>query len=118
MLASLALIGVLLTAPSYSLIEKDEVKQMPGYEGNMPSKQYSGMLEVPNTGDVQRYYHYWLVQSETEPEDAPVVVTCYTLFVYIRFCADVVSILHSFGSMAVQVRHHFWDISLSKDHSI
>lgn len=45
---------------------------MPGYNGTLPSKQYSGMLMVPTTNP-QRYYHYWLVTSEQDPTNAPVV---------------------------------------------
>ena len=58
--------------PTQSAIASDEIKSMPGYNGTLPSKQYSGMLMVPNTNP-QRYYHYWLVTSEQDPEKAPVV---------------------------------------------
>merc|ERR1719410_3387435 len=72
MLSSLFVIGALLISLSHSLIAKDEVKSIPGYDGNMPSKQYSGMLKVPNTSP-ERFYHYWLVEPEQAPTDAPVV---------------------------------------------
>jgi len=55
---------------SRAAITADEITNLPGYNGTLPSKQYSGMLTVPNT---PRHYHYWLVQSENEPDKAPIV---------------------------------------------
>ena len=42
-------------APAY---EKDEVKALPGWDGALPSRHFSGYLQVP--GDYgNKYYHYW-----------------------------------------------------------
>ena len=75
----LSLILPLFVIPSLGVIESDEVTEMPGYNGTLPSKQYSGMLMVPNT-DPERFYHYWLVQSENDPDNDPIVVEY--IFVY------------------------------------
>eukprot|EP01083_Nonionella_stella_P293009 996521_1 len=71
-MASLLLCVSLLLKVSHGLVSSDEIEALPGYNGTLPSKQYSGMLQVPNTSP-QRYYHYWLVTSETNPASAPVV---------------------------------------------
>eukprot|EP01083_Nonionella_stella_P059754 156426_1 len=71
-MSALLLCVSLLLKISHGLVSSDEIKSLPGYNGTLPSKQYSGMLQVPNTSP-QRYYHYWLVTSESNPTSAPVV---------------------------------------------
>jgi hypothetical protein len=52
-------------------IDADEVKSLPGFAGDLPSKHYSGYLEVP--GDMgSKFYHYWFVESEGAPKTDPV----------------------------------------------
>ena len=63
---------ILLVNDVFGVIEKDEVKSLPGYEGKLPSKQYSGYLKIPNVSP-NRYYHYWLVLSENKPSTDPIV---------------------------------------------
>ena len=87
--------------PSESAITADEIKSMPGYNGTLPSKQYSGMLMVPNTNP-QRYYHYWLVTSEQDPANAPVVVMYQNVSLSDNLITQYILISHSFGSMEDQ----------------
>ena len=54
-----------LCAPS-----SDEISTLPGWDGELPSKQYSGYLDVSNT----KHYHYWFIECEKNPKDAPVVL--------------------------------------------
>ena len=49
--------------------EDDEIVALPGWEGKLPSSQYSGYL----TADTSKL-HYWLVESEEMPESSPVVL--------------------------------------------
>jgi hypothetical protein len=53
----------------------DEVKSLPGWEGPLPSKHYSGYLDVGlKTGEKKDIHiHYWLSESEGSPETDPVV---------------------------------------------
>ena len=49
----------------------DEVTQLPGWEGPLPSKQYSGYLAV---GDGTRHLHYYVTESEADPSSDPVTL--------------------------------------------
>ena len=46
-----------ISAPAY---EKDEVKALPGWDGALPSRHFSGYLQASPT----KRLHYYLVQSE------------------------------------------------------
>ena len=74
MLSVLCTITILYTIMNFvsGAIEPDEVKSLPGYNGTLPSKQYSGYLKIPNVSP-NRYYHYWLVLSENDPSTDPIV---------------------------------------------
>lgn len=58
---------------SFGAISKHEITCLPGWTGNLPSKQYSGLLEIPNSNPA-RFYHYWLVTSENDPSNDPIVL--------------------------------------------
>lgn len=61
------LVGVLgLSQAAYA---PDEIVSLPGWEGKLPSKQFSGYLNVSSTK-----LHYWLVESENDPANAPTVL--------------------------------------------
>ena len=42
----------------------DEVTALPGWSGALPSKQYSGYLDVPGAKGLSKHYHYWFVEAE------------------------------------------------------
>lgn len=47
----------------------DEILSLPGWDGALPSRQYSGYLNVSTTR-----LHYWFVEAETNPETAATVL--------------------------------------------
>mmetsp|Transcript_23588 Transcript_23588/g.67441 ORF Transcript_23588/g.67441 Transcript_23588/m.67441 type:complete len:465 (-) Transcript_23588:86-1480(-) len=50
-------------------VPNDEVKALPGWDGPLPSRQFSGYLKVGS-----RHMHYWLVEREAHPETAPTLL--------------------------------------------
>jgi hypothetical protein len=53
-------------------VPADEVLSLPGWKGKLPTRQYSGYVEIDEkTG---KSLHYWFVESETDPATAPVVL--------------------------------------------
>ena len=64
---------VSLIGLSSSAISKDKITSLPGWDGPLPSAQYSGLLDVPHTAPNTRHYHYWLVTSEHDSSSAPTV---------------------------------------------
>eukprot|EP00039_Didymoeca_costata_P020990 m.343051 g.343051 ORF g.343051 m.343051 type:complete len:467 (+) comp22257_c0_seq1:52-1452(+) len=48
----------------------DEVMSLPGWEGPLPSKHYSGYLDTAQG----HHMHYWLVESEGSPDTDPLVL--------------------------------------------
>jgi hypothetical protein len=65
--ASSPLLG--LSAP-----EADAVPSLPGFDGPLPSKHYSGYLPTGKATGVAGQLHYWLIEAENSPETAPVAL--------------------------------------------
>ena len=61
----LQIIPIAASAPS-----EDEIINLPGWDGDLPSKQYSGYLDISQT----KHYHYWFIEAENDPINAPVVL--------------------------------------------
>lgn len=74
MLASLAISVALACAAAP--IGRKEVKSLPGWEGKLPSKMFTGFIDagVPPSGKGKMYFHYWMVQSEGNPATDPVIM--------------------------------------------
>lgn len=53
-----------------AVVPADEVTSLPGLDGALSSKQYSGYLGIPGG----KYLHYWLVSSENKPSTDPLVL--------------------------------------------
>ena len=53
-----------------ALVAKDEIKSLPGWDAALPSKQYSGYLDV----GAAKHLHYWLIEAENAPATAPTVL--------------------------------------------
>lgn len=71
LLISLVVVALaLLPAYTYAAYAPDEILSLPGWPGALPSKQYSGYLN----GSPTTRLHYWLVESESNPETAPTIV--------------------------------------------
>jgi len=58
-----------LTQTIFGAYEPDRILSLPGWEGDLPSKQYSGYLNVSST-----HLHYWFVESENDPANAPTIL--------------------------------------------
>eukprot|EP00729_Bicosta_minor_P019937 gene19937-33852_t len=72
-IAYLALAVIANAAIANAAIAADEITSLPGWEGDLPSKMYSGYLKVK--GDLgNKYYHYWFVESEGNPNKDPVAL--------------------------------------------
>ena len=65
--------GLIVTI--FGAIPQDEIKSLPGWSGSsFPSKQYSGLLEIPGVTP-KRFYHYWFIQSQSNsPLNDPFIV--------------------------------------------
>ena len=48
----------------------DKINELPGLDDEISFNQFSGYLNLPNT---KKQIHYWLVESEKDPENAPLV---------------------------------------------
>ena len=59
--------------PADGAIEKDLIRQLPGWARPLPSRQYSGYLAVPGDHG-PKMYHYWFVESESDPATDPVAL--------------------------------------------
>jgi len=57
---------------SHGAAESDRVLKLPGWSGDLPSKVYSGYLDV-NWANETRNMHYVFIEAEHEPSLAPVV---------------------------------------------
>jgi len=59
-------------------IDADEITSLPGWDGPMPSRQWSGYIKVPaveqDKGKGNKFYHYWFVESEGNPKTDPVAL--------------------------------------------
>jgi carboxypeptidase C (cathepsin A) len=64
--AAAGLAATLATAAPAS----DLITSLPGWEGALPSAQYSGYLSISST----KHLHYWFVEAESNPASAPVVL--------------------------------------------
>ena len=47
---------------------------LPGWDGPLPSRQFSGMIDAKSWGGQVHQQHYWLVESERDPKNDPLVV--------------------------------------------
>eukprot|EP01039_Chlorochromonas_danica_P000975 gene975-1059_t len=66
----LLLIALAVLSTVNSAYSPDEILSLPGWTGALPSKQYSGYLNVASGS----HLHYWLVQSESDPANDPLVI--------------------------------------------
>merc|ERR1711971_812073 len=53
-----------------------EVTKLPGLEGPMPSRMFTGHIPAgtPPSGQGEMYFHYWLVESEHNVKEDPVLL--------------------------------------------
>ena len=53
-------------------IPDHEVSGLPGWNGSLPTRQYSGYIPVDSA--MTRFIHYWFVESQGDPSKDPVVM--------------------------------------------
>jgi hypothetical protein len=68
LVAGLALTS--LISGSDARVVKDRVHRLPGWDAELPSAHFSGYLSITQT----KHLHYYLVESEVDPANAPLVL--------------------------------------------
>ena len=66
----LTIVVALLAVIAQAKPSADKIDALPGWSGKLPSDQYSGYLSVPGGSNM----HYWLVESEKDPDNSPTVL--------------------------------------------
>ena len=51
-------------------VPADEILSLPGWDGALPTKQYSGYLSIEGGSNL----HYWFVEARTNPANAPTIL--------------------------------------------
>jgi serine carboxypeptidase-like clade 1 len=75
---SLLPVVVVLLATNFSigrvngLVAQDEILSLPGWHDVLPSRQFSGFVNATEDGSVKM--HYWFIESEESPADAPLLL--------------------------------------------
>ena len=54
-------------------VDADEITALPGFEGELPTRMWSGLMEVP-TVNGSAHTHYWLVENAEKDPKAPTVI--------------------------------------------
>ncbi len=55
-------------------LKKDEIHHLPGWDGSLPSRHFSGYLNFSGSSSpFGKHMHYWFVESEGNPATDPVV---------------------------------------------
>eukprot|EP01038_Epipyxis_sp_PR26KG_P009761 gene9761-13132_t len=58
----------------YSAIDSHFVSKLPGYNGDLPSKHYSGYIPTGTLSGAAGQLHYWFIESTKNPASDPVVL--------------------------------------------
>lgn len=53
---------------------EDEIKSLPGLNYTLKFKHYSGYLEADDQKPTNRFWHYWFVESQSDPSKDPLVL--------------------------------------------
>jgi len=74
------LLGILLTFHILFVIAAPtqyEIKSLPGWKDQLPSRMWSGFAKAgtpPGYPKGEMYMHYWFIQCENDPDNAPIIV--------------------------------------------
>jgi len=71
--AAAALVATWCATIAQAAISEHEITSLPGWEGALPSKMYSGYIPVGKTAGVPGHIHYWFIESQGNPAKDPVV---------------------------------------------
>ena len=71
----LLLLAAALLGRAAGAVAEDEVLALPGWDAPLPSRHFSGYVDVAADGAPADMLHYWLVEAEkVAPEAAPLVL--------------------------------------------
>jgi cathepsin A (carboxypeptidase C)/serine carboxypeptidase-like clade 1 len=61
---------------SFAIVDQDRVDTLPGWNGLLPSPQFSGFIEAgtPPSGSGKMMMHYWLIESERDSANDPILL--------------------------------------------
>ena len=72
------LVALSCFSSALSAVEKDEIHHLPGWSGKLPSRQYSGFIDVSGADGVEpaseMMIHYYYIESESDPETDPLIL--------------------------------------------
>ena len=71
---SLSFLSAIGFAPAPGSPAGDEIKALPGWEGPLPSKMFSGYVNVTAATDREMLVHYFYVESEGNPDTDPTIL--------------------------------------------
>ncbi len=74
MIYAVGLAALHLCSHAFGSIEADRVTSLPGFVGTLPSTHYSGYLPVGKLSGTAGHLHYWLIESENDPANDPIVL--------------------------------------------
>ena len=55
----------------YAAKDEDLVTSLPGYQGELPSKHYSGYMHTGDLSGQSGQLHYWFIESQNDPANDP-----------------------------------------------
>jgi hypothetical protein len=56
------------------MVPRDEIHHLPGWDGALPSRHFSGYLNFTGAKPMSKHMHYWFVESEGNPSTDPIVL--------------------------------------------
>ena len=65
---------VTLTTAAHAAINGDRVTSLPGWQGELPSNHFSGLIPVGNKTGTPGHLHYWLIESERSTQSTDPLV--------------------------------------------
>lgn len=69
------MLSAIIAAVIRGAIDEHLVTNLPGFKGDsLPSKHYSGYIPVGELSEVKGQLHYWLIESENDPVNDPIVL--------------------------------------------
>lgn len=70
----LAAAAVVAATAAHAVPSEDEITRLPGWDYELPSKWYSGYVDISSTMGMGMQSHYVFVESEGTPATDPVIL--------------------------------------------